>query len=281
MLNKRGLIGFTLVLMSAWLTGCATSPYQGEGKTKSDALLKVQLSSAEKTLVAQSPPRLIFAGFAMHSQSKAFRNDVLSAEKVALAVDPSAVIFKLDNPASGQDADWPYATNENIAQVLKKIGGLARPQDKVMVLLATHGNVNALGVNFANQNYPHLDSAFLNRAMAELRGKPVMVVMSACHSGSFLPLLAGPSRVVIAAAAADRSSFGCQFHSTNTYFIDALFNQTAPHEQSMVKLMDKAKTDVDLREKKLKLPPSMPAMSVGAAVKEWANQPLKNWMNVQ
>jgi hypothetical protein len=281
MLNKRGLIGFTLVLMSAWLTGCATSPYQGEGKTKSDALLKVQLSSAEKTLVAQSPPRLIFAGFAMHSQSKAFRNDVLSAEKVALAVDPSAVIFKLDNPASGQDADWPYATNENIAQVLKKIGGLARPQDKVMVLLATHGNVNALGVNFANQNYPHLDSAFLNRAMAELRGKPVMVVMSACHSGSFLPLLAGPSRVVIAAAAADRSSFGCQFHSTNTYFIDALFNQTAPHEQSMVKLMDKAKTDVDLREKKLKLPPSMPAMSVGAAVKEWANQPLKNWTNVQ
>lgn len=281
MLNKRGLIGFTLVLMSAWLTGCATSPYQGEGKTKSDALLKVQLSSAEKTLVAQSPPRLIFAGFAMHSQSKAFRNDVLSAEKVALAIDPSAVIFKLDNPASGQDADWPYATNENIAQVLKKIGGLARPQDKVMVLLATHGNVNALGVNFANQNYPHLDSAFLNRAMAELRGKPVMVVMSACHSGSFLPLLAGPSRVVIAAAAADRSSFGCQFHSTNTYFIDALFNQTAPHEQSMVKLMDKAKTDVDLREKKLKLPPSMPAMSVGAAVKEWANQPLKNWMNVQ
>lgn len=279
MLSKRFFVRFAIVVASIWLTGCATSPYQGEGKVKSDLLLARQIASAEAALSKEAPARLIFAGFAMHSQSKAFRNDVLSAEKVALAIDSSAVVFKLNNPALGQDADWPYATAENIEQVLKKIGSLARPQDKVMLLLATHGNVNALAINFSNQNYPFLNAVFLNRTMANLRGKPLMVVMSACHSGSFLAPLAGPSRIVIAAAAADRSSFGCNFQSTNTYFIDALFNQTAPRELSITQMMDKAKIDVDQREKKQKLsPPSLPDMSVGVAAKDWANQPLKSWM---
>ena len=282
MLSKRLFIGVAVAAMSLWLVGCATTPYQGDGKAKSDALLAAQVASAEKAFNSQSPARLIFAGFAMHSQSKAFRNDVLSAEKVALAVDPSAVIFKLNNPTLGQDADWPYATAENIELVLKKIGSLARAQDKVMVLIATHGNVNALAINFANQNYPHLNSAFLNRAMADLRGKPVLVVMSACHSGSFLAPLAGPSRILVAAAAADKSSFDCQFQSTNTYFIDALFNQPEPREKSIIHLMDKAKIDVDQREKKQKLsPPSLPEMSVGNAAKDWAGQPLKNWMGAR
>lgn len=282
MLRKRLFVGFTVAAISLWLVGCATSPYQGEGKTRSDVLLQKQITSAENSLVKDAPARLIFAGFAMHSQSKAFRNDVLSAEKVALAVDPSAVIFKLNNPVIGQDADWPYSTSENIEQVLKKIGSLARPQDKVMVLLATHGNVNALAINFSAQNYPYLNALFLNRVMADLRGKPVMVIMSACHSGSFLAPLGGPSRIVIAAAAADKSSFGCQFQSTNTYFIDALFNQTAPREQSIVQMMDKAKIEVDRREKAQKLsPPSLPDLSIGAAAKDWANQPLRSWLSAR
>lgn len=282
MLSKRFFVGFAVAVTSLWLAGCATSPYQGEGKAKSDVLLARQITVAETALSKDAPARLIFAGFAMHSQSKAFRNDVLSAEKVALAIDPSAVVFKLNNPALGQDADWPYATSENIEQVLKKMGSLARPQDKVMVLLATHGNVNALAINFSNQNYPFLNATFLNRAMADLRGKPLMVVMSACHSGSFLTPLGGPSRIVIAAAAADRSSFGCNFQSTNTYFIDALFNQSTPRELSIVHMMDKAKTEVDRREKAQKLsPPSLPDLSVGAAAKDWSNQPLRSWMNTR
>lgn len=107
MSSKRLFVGVAVASMSLWLLGCATSPYQGDGKSKSDALLAIQVASAQTALSNQSPARLIFAGFAMHSQSKAFRNDVLSAERVALAADPSAVVFKLNNPALGDAADWP------------------------------------------------------------------------------------------------------------------------------------------------------------------------------
>ena len=49
MMHKRLFIGVAAVAMSFWLVGCATTPYQGEGKTKSDALLATQVVFAEKS----------------------------------------------------------------------------------------------------------------------------------------------------------------------------------------------------------------------------------------
>ena len=282
MLNRRFFSGFVIAATAIFMAGCATSPYLGDGKVKSDALLAAQVSNADESFAKEPPPRLIYAGFAMHSQSKAFRSDVLTTEKIALIADPSAVIFKLGNPAMGQAADWPFATSENIEKVLKKIGNLARPQDKVMLLFSTHGNVDLLGINFSARDYSSVNSAFINTAAAALRGKQVLMVLSACHSGSFLKPLGGPTRIVIAAAAADKSSFGCQFQSTNTYFIEALFNQSEVRERSITQLMDIAKVDVDRREKKQKLsPPSLPDLLIGAGAKDWASQPLKNWMGTR
>lgn len=282
MSSKRVFLSTALVALFFWFVECAATPYQGEGKTKSDVLLKNQFESAEKLDQTKPEGRLIFAGFAMNSQSKAFRGDVATAEKAVLSIDPDAIVFKLNNPALGQEADWPYATLENIDQVLKKLGNLARPQDKVIVLMSTHGNVDVLSINFDNQNYPHVNAESLGQSLAPLRGKPTLVVLSACFSGSFLAPLRDANRVVLTAAAKDRSSFGCQFESTNTYFVDALLNQPSLPDRSIVQLMKAARIDVDRRERKEKLAPSsLPQMFVGTAAKEWANQPLRNWNGVR
>jgi Peptidase C13 family len=45
-----------------------------------------------------------------------------------------------------------------------------------------------------------------------------VVIISACYSGVFVPVLANPRTLVITAAAADRSSFGCEDRATWTYF---------------------------------------------------------------
>lgn len=269
-----------MVILALWLGGCATTtPYDGDGKTQSDLLLQQQVDIAEKALTGQAGARIIFAGFAMHSQSKAFRNDVLTAEKAVLAIDPAAVVFKLSNPALGQESNWPFATAENMALILRKMGILARPQDKVVVLISTHGNVNALAINFSNRNYPHINARVLNESLAPLRGKSVLLLLSACHSGSFIELLSGPTRVILTAAASDRSSFGCQFQSKNTFFVDALLNQSSLLDKSLNELMVDAKADIDGRERAQKLaPPSLPQIFVGSAAKAWASQPLKQWL---
>lgn len=259
------------------LVGCATTPYSGAGKEKSDALLRAQLLQAEQA-VPSPAGRVIFAGFAMHSDSKAFRADVVSAETWVRKLDPNAVVFKLNNPVPGQEADWPYATAENVALVLRKMTDLARPQDKVVILFSTHGKPDVLTVNFADKYYPYINSAWLNQQLGGLRGTPTLMLLSACYSGSFVVPMRAPSRIILAAAAGDRVSFGCNFTSSNTFFIDALLNQKQNGEKSLIQLMDAAKLDIDKRERDMGLsPPSLPQNFYGSSAQAWAAQPLREW----
>jgi Peptidase C13 family len=269
-----------VVFFTFWLVGCATvNPYEGDFQGRSDALLKQQFDAAEKQRQAKPEGRIIFAGFAMHSQSKAFRNDVITTEKFVQSIDPDAIVFKLNNPVRGQEHDWPYASNENISRVIQRVTRLAGPQDKVVLLFSTHGHVNILSNNFNNQYALSLHSNWVNHSMAGLRGKPTLVLISACYSGSFVEPLAGPSRVILTASAKDRNSFGCQFQSTNTYFIDELFNQPSILDKSVTQLMEQAKAGVAKREIAQKLsPPSLPQMFTGVGVRAWANQPIKDWL---
>lgn len=281
-MNKRLLLTSIVMLATLLFTGCASSPYTGDGKIGSDAILKQQFELADKQRADKPEGRLILAAFAMHSQSKAFRNDVITAEKSVLLLDPNAIIFKLNNPAFGQNADWPYATTENIAQVLKKTSAMARPQDKIVVLMSTHGNVDVLSVNFGAKDYPHVNAKVLSQWLMDLRGKPTLVILSACYSGSFLQALSGPSRVILTAAAKDRSSFGCQFHSSNTYFVDALLNQPSLPDTTIEQLMAQAQVAIDKKERAQNLsPPSSPQISIGSLAMTWANETLKNWVRAK
>ena len=276
MADRRSILACLLVSV-LWLVGCASTPYSGAGKENSDVLLRAQLLEAEQSV---PPPagRVIFAGFAMHSQSKAFRGDVLSAQAWVRNIDPAAVVFKLDNPVPGQPADWPYATAENMALVLKKMAELARPQDKVVMLFSTHGRPDILGIHFADQYYPPLDARWLNQQLAGLGSTPTLLLLSACHAGSFVPALSRPSRVILAAAAADRNSFGCSFNSRNTFFVDALLNQGQNSEKSLVELMDAARVDIDKRERAMGLTPlSLPQSFYGLLAQAWSRQALRSW----
>ena len=92
------------------LIGCASSPYQKENKQLSDSKLQMQIAQAKEILASSIEPRILYAGFAMHAQSKAFRQDVLLGAKAVQRMDTQAIVFKLANPVLGQEADLPYAT---------------------------------------------------------------------------------------------------------------------------------------------------------------------------
>ena len=93
-----------------------------------------------------------------------------------------------------------------------------------------------------------------------------VIVVSACHSGSFIPALAGPTRLVIAAAHADRTSFGCDDRREWTYFGEAFFNQALRQETSFKRAFHRAKQLIEQWESKEKLVPSLPQMMGGEAL---------------
>ena len=49
-------------------------------------------------------------------------------------------------------------------------------------------------------------------------GRPSVVIVSACFSGVFVPSLESPDRIVLTAAASDRTSFGCGESDKYTFF---------------------------------------------------------------
>ena len=214
----------------------------------------------------------------MHSQSKAFRNDVLLAEKWVKDIDPNALMLKLANPARDQRTDWPQATAENFALVMSKTAEVARPQDRVLLLISTHGNPGLLNINVGGKHLLPLNAKTLSAALAPLGKVPTMVVLSACFSGAFVEPLKAPNRVVLTATDVHRTTFNCRYNGENTPFAEALFGQEGAQIRSVTDWMEEAQKSIAAQEKRRKLPPSRPRMFVGDEAKVWADQPLKNWL---
>jgi hypothetical protein len=93
-----------------------------------------------------------------------------------------------------------------------------------------------------------------------------VVVISACYSGVFIPRLANPNVLVITAADADHSSFGCQDKAKWTYFGDAFFNVALRQAKNLTGAFSVARALVHRRELREHFEPSNPLMAGGANV---------------
>ena len=72
MTSRRYTLGLVWVLAVLLLGACVSAPREGSTKSTSDVLLQKQFEQADQMRLKKPQGRLIFAGFAMHSQSKGF-----------------------------------------------------------------------------------------------------------------------------------------------------------------------------------------------------------------
>lgn len=93
-----------------------------------------------------------------------------------------------------------------------------------------------------------------------------VVVVNACYSGSFIPPLQGRGTLIMTAASADRSSFGCGSESTITYFGDAWLARALNHDSNLVRAFAHAQSTIASWEKADDLTPSHPQISIGAGI---------------
>ena len=100
-------------------------------------------------------------------------------------------------------ATWP-----DINRVV--LGRRMAPGDACLFYFTSHGDAGGL---YMARHRALLPPEALARLLDRACGaRTTVVVVSACHSGTFLrPALATANRVILTAARADRSSFGCSF----------------------------------------------------------------------
>jgi len=99
-----------------------------------------------------------------------------------------------------------------------------RESDLLFLILTSHGSQErSCGAGRQARGNP-LTGASGRDARSRWGFATVVVVISACYSGVFIRPLATEDTLVITAADAEHSSFGCQDKVKWTYFGDAFFN---------------------------------------------------------
>jgi hypothetical protein len=181
----------------------------------------------------------------------------------------AADIHRLAASASARDRGIEPAT---LRRVLDRISSLqSAPGDGCFVFITSHGGRN-LGIYLSRKD-EMLQPAALARALAQgCAGVPSVVIVSGCYSGSFAqPPMAAPNRIVLTAARADRSSFGCAADRTYTDY-DACLLGSLAHAANWQAVFAETKDCVSRREHQLSEMPSLPQAAFGDAVR---NLPLQ------
>lgn len=126
----------------------------------------------------------------------------------------------------GQPRAYPAADPDNIHAALAKIGKTIDPnEDLVVVFLTSHGAPNGMvGMEEKGRLGGGIMPLHLKNALALSGVKRKVAIISSCYSGNFILPMGDEDTIVLTAAAADKTSFGCQPSRDWTYFGDALFN---------------------------------------------------------
>ena len=213
---------------------------------------------------AQSPlPRLFYVGLGMFDETWS-ENDVAALTSALQHGAPGfRVIPTIFANASGHH---PAVEPGAVATTLSAIADDAGPNDVVLVYISTHGAPGLLGRSAAGDELEPFDAAQLRAWLAPLRDHDTVLILSACFSGSFIPPLRAPHRVIFAAARADRTSFGCQAGAEHTVFGDALLRALRRPRESLRSIVAATRATVTARERALRVDlPSQPQLSVGPA----------------
>src|SRR5215468_7602622 len=158
------------------------------------------------------------------------------------------------------------ATIQGLAMALQTAAdGMDAENDVLFLILTSHSSRAGLAVK-AGRLTQLLTPLNLAEMLALTGVRHKVVVISACYSGVFIPRLANPNVLVITAADADHSSFGCRDKAKWTYFGDAFFNVALRKAKNMSDAFAVARELVTKRELRERFEPSNPQMAGGENV---------------
>lgn len=146
-------------------------------------------------------------------------------------------------------ADRPLATRESLTRAVQALAERSGPEDLIFIYLTSHGSrKHELSLDQPRLQLSDLPASELAVLLQPLRERHKVVVISACYSGGFIPLLQDDKTLVMTAARADRVSFGCSEDNDFTYFGRALFAEALNETDDLLRAFELAKAKVAERE---------------------------------
>ena len=175
----------------------------------------------------------------------------------------------LAGPDGARD-DAPHGSVSALMEALDHIGRMLDPAEDVLVLYTTsHGTELGLAYHWGDSGYGVISPAGLKRALDEAGIRRRLLILSACHSGVFVPALAGPDTAIVTAAASTRTSFGCVAENDWTFFGDALINRALRQPLGLEEAARMAGRMVAEWEARARFLASLPQVNIGSGARAW------------
>ena len=166
----------------------------------------------------------------------------------------------------------PLASPTALRHALRALAARIRPErDIVFLAISSHGSEGTIAVSNGVFVVRDLQAEDLAAALNDAGIVWRVIVISACHSGSFIDALRDPRAIVLTAAAADKTSFGCSDDRDLTYFGEAFLEGPFGRGASLQGAFESARKTVAKWEQEERLTPSDPQAYVGKNMRElWA-----------
>ncbi|MFT5117958.1 MAG: hypothetical protein ACI9NY_001491 [Kiritimatiellia bacterium] len=168
----------------------------------------------------------------------------------------------------------PLATVTSIRKTLQAVAEkMDKDNDILFLYLTSHGSRDVkLQLSQPGLALESLDGDTLGEMLASLPVRYKVVVISACYAGGFISKIKDDSMLVMAAAEADKTSFGCSDRARMTYFGEAFFKDSLLQSTSFVDTFYRARDIIRGREAKAGFVYSNPQIFKPKAIVEKLSQ---------
>jgi hypothetical protein len=284
---RRGaaLTALLLVFLSPWVFGVLnldtrlwvaddTTETQSEDDSgQAEALFYDQPARIAAAMARVHPTQhgrtnVYFLGFAGDGDPSVFRREAQFAKEAFGerfgSIDRSALLI---NDVEDRDS-YPLASVSGLAQALSIMALRMDPENDVLVLfLTSHGSIDGLEVQNGSLPLAQLGPADLREALDSAGIRYRVLVVSACYAGVFLDELKTDTSLIVTAADAEHSSFGCQEDRDLTWFGEAFLKDALPGSPSLEAAFGKARDLIKQREDAGHEIHSNPQLYVGPGIK--------------
>ncbi len=230
-----------------------------------------RLDAAFAALRAQTPerPDAYVLTIALDSDPVFAREAREAARVLSARYGAAGRTLTLAGP-DGTSDDAPHGSITALLLALDHLGDVMDASEDVLVLYTTsHGSDIGLAYHYGDSGYGILSPAKLKSALEEAGIQRRVLILSACYSGVFVPMLASPDSAILTAAASTRTSFGCVAENDWTFFGDALINRALRQPVGLEDAARTASRSVAEWEAEARYLASLPQVSIGADAARW------------
>lgn len=216
------------------------------------------------------PPSVFFVGFAGVASQKVFAEEImLAAQVVGQRFDSASRQLLLINDHRDLDR-YPLATVSGLHYALGEVAKKMNPDRDILFLsLSSHGSDEPL-LSVSNGILPlqQVTGENLASALRDAGIKWRVIVISACHAGAFIAPLKDSNTILITAAAADKTSFGCSDDRDLTYFGEAFYRDALARAKDLQQAFALTRSAIATRELAEHVTASNPQAYFGAQIEQ-------------